>query len=197
MLRAGRREIDVAAGLGMLRGEDVVVHCALEEVGIFRVVLVCEEVFRELQHIVGVACLHALNARDELAVLAVGGKPLGYGVAAHGDGALRGDIGPKEAGRLAVLCRAVLLVCAGKAHNFGHLRVGVNVVDGRGAAVGHTREQPLVGISLGCFEIFCVACHLIGVGEHLVYASMLMAQYVLYLLVGESGNDIDTPVTGT
>ena len=178
----------------MLRREYVVVERALEEVGVARVVGVGEELLGELEHVIGVAGLYAFVAYDELTVLAVGGEPLAHGVAAHGYAAVAGHVVPEEAGCLAEVGGVVLLVGALEAKHFGHLRVGVHVVDGRGAVGGHAVEQPAVGVAAGGVEVALVAGHLVGVGKHLVDAAVLMAEDSLHLLVAEAGYEAHAPV---
>ena len=58
----------------------------------------------------------------------------------------------------------------------------------------HVVHHCLVGVSVGCDEVFLFTSHLIGIGKHLVDTAMLGVEHVLHLGIGEVADEVDTPV---
>ena len=88
-----RGEIDIAAGLGVLCGEDMVPHRVLIEVGITGICGAVEEHLRHLEHVVGIARLGTVELVDVTVGIGLGKEVLIDTVAADADGAVGGHVG--------------------------------------------------------------------------------------------------------
>ena len=154
--RTGRCEVDVAAVLGMLRREDVVERGQLKIVGIAGLRVAAVQRLRQLQHIVGVASLWAVDVVDEVHAGFLAGEMLTTAVAAESQRALASHHVPEE------LCGLVVGLVAGhlgytlEAHHLWHLRVGVHIVEVVNMLC-HRCQQTAVREPLGGIEILPVA----------------------------------------
>ena len=84
MTRTGWGEIHIAAMLRMLRREDVVEGSQLVVVGIACLWITAVQVFRQLQHVIGVTGLRTVNIVDEVRAGFLAGEVLAAGVTAEG-----------------------------------------------------------------------------------------------------------------
>ena len=193
MPRTGGCEIDIAAVLGMLGREDVVEHGALVEVCILSLRRHPEEVFRQLEHIVGVAGLRTVVVIDKIYAGCRAGEMLAAAVASECQRTVVRHRPPEVAAGLGIVGRVAELADAHESHCFRHLRVGVEIVQTVLVAC-EWLEDELVGIPLGRGEILFVASHCISIGEHLVHTALLVAHHLLHLRVAEIGSDVDAPV---
>ena len=195
-LRPERSEIDIAAGAGVLGGEDVVVHARLVEVCILAVMEGVEEILRELEHVVRVAALGAVQPFDVAVTIVLTQEMLLDGVATYAHGAVPGYVRPEVDG-----CRAELgssggrhLVDADETHVLGHLRIGMLSAQEIPVQRLHAVHHAHVAVSLGCLEVFLLTEHAVGIGQCLVHAAMLRPQYALQGIVAESAHHEDAPV---
>ena len=82
--RTGRCEVDITAMLRMLGRENVIEHCNLVEVAVGSVGICSVEKFGELQHIVGVARLGAVDVVHVVDAGFLGGEVFASAVSAEG-----------------------------------------------------------------------------------------------------------------
>ena len=149
---------------------------------------------RQLQHVVGVTGLGAVDVVDEVHTGILAGEMLAARVAAEGQRALPCDDVPEELGCFVVALIARMVADALEPHYLGHLRVGVHVVQ-TVHALHHRSEQPTMRETLGHVEILLLTARdAVGIVQHLVHATVLIAQHAFHLLVAEACRQVDGPV---
>ena len=177
----------------MLGGEDVVEERPLVEIGVARLRLQAVQVLRELEHIVRIAGLRAVDVADEVNAGVHAREVLPAAVAAEREAAPAGHVLPEPASRLEVALVAGELRDARKAHSLGNLRIGVHVIEDV-LVIAHGVQQQLVREAAGAVEIRLVAADRVRVGQHLVHAAVLVAEHPLHLFVVQPGGDPHRPV---
>ena len=180
--------------VGMLGGEYVIIESSLVKVGISGLGAHAEESLGEFEHIVGVARLGTFAVIH--ITLGIGGRRemLATAVAAYRERAVVYDSLPEKCGCLAIVGVARELGHTLIAHDFGHLGVGMPVVE-IVHSVAHAVKELVVGEASGRVEIFHFACHGIGIGIYLVHAAKLIIEHRLHLSVIKTSDDTKTPVT--
>ena len=147
------------------------------EVGIAGIVCTGAEHLAELQHVVGVAALWAVDNVDVAIGIGLGQEVFADAVAADADGAVLGHVPPEVLGSTqVVLGRSVLFADALEAYVLRHLRVGVAVVEERSVECLHAVEHRAVAEALGGGEVFFVAEELIGIDQRFVDAAVLAVE---------------------
>ncbi len=187
-------EIDVAARLGVLGGEDVVPGGVFIEIGILRLVRLVEKHLGELQHVVGVARLGTIEVVDVVLCIGGGEEVLAHAVSADADGAVLRHVLPEVVGGSLIGGAGVFLIDALEAYVFGHLGVGVLSVEEGGVECLHAAHHGLVAVFLGGIEVFAFAKQTVGVGERLVHTAVLPTENFLHLTVREVADHENTPV---
>ena len=180
----------------------MVKHGHLVEVAILAMGTVGKEVFGELEHVVGVATLGTVSHGDVVVGIAVLHEMLIHTVATQGHGAVLYHIGPEVFGRTPVIvnCQLCIVNClsllcqSDESDVLGYLRVGMLVAEEGGIDGLHIVHHCLVGVAVGCDEVFLFTGHLIGIGKHLVDAAMLGVEHILHLGIGEVADEVDAPV---
>ena len=173
----------------------MVPHRLLVEVGIASIARAVEHHLRELQHVVRVARLGAVQLVDVSVGILSGQEVLVDRVAADADGAVRGHVLPEVLGRLEVVGgRGVFLPDALHADVLRHLRVGVFAVEEGRRERLHALEHRPVGVFLRCVEVFLVAEELVGVEHRLVHAAVLRVEHALHVGVAQLRHYVDAPV---
>ncbi len=194
MLRPHRREVDEAAVLRVLRGQQVVEQRALDVVGVARLRVLAEQGLAQAHHVHAVAGLGALDLVEHR--LEVGGvvEMLLHAVAADGHRAPF-DHGLPEALRGRQPARlGAQLGQTREADHLGNLRVRVQAGE-RVFALEQRLQQGLVREAARQAQVarFVVA-ERGQVGEQLVHAAVLALQAGLHLRVAQAGGDALGPV---
>ena len=194
-LRTQGGEIDIATSLGVLGREDVVPHGLLVEIGILGIAGAVEQHLRELQHVVGVARLRTIGLVDIAIAVGSGEEVLVHRVATDADGAVGGHILPEVLGSGDIIGgSSVHLANTLHANELWHLGVGVLTIEERGVECLHAVEHRLVGVLLGCLQIFLVAKELVGIEQRLVHATVFAVEEAFEGLVINLGNKVGAPV---
>ena len=108
---------------------------------------------------------------------------LAAAVAAEGQRAVVNDGFPEEFCGPGKLFIAAQLGNALKTDRFGHLGIGVFVVQGV-SMFGHRVQQLPMRKAFGQLEVFIVAGDDADVGEYFVHTAVFLVQHALHLLVG-------------
>ena len=165
----------------------------LEEVGIAGFGVATMQILGELQHIVGVTALRTVDILHKVLTSLATGEVLTTTVAAKGQCALACYDIPEVGACSVVSLVATQLGYTLKTYHLGHLGVGMHVVEH--VATLHQRvQQAAMRESAGHIQIFLLASDGVGIGQHLVHATMLGIQRALHLSIGEIGCQVDGPV---
>ena len=146
-----------------------------------------EKHFRELQHVVGVAALRSVEVGHILLSLAVCEEVLGDAVATYAYGAVVGNIAPEVACRRGQSGVVACCQCCNtlEAYELRYLSVGMLTVEESAAVAltGALHAVHLIGVAvfLCDFEPFAVAKDMVGIGQHLVHASVFPSEDVLHV----------------
>ena len=179
--------------LRVLGRKDVVEHCALVEVAIGSIRIGAVEKLCELEHIVGVARFRSVDVVDIVDAGLLGREMLATAIATDGKRTLLRDNLPEILACVVPFCVAAEFGNALKSDHLWYLCVGMHVVEAV-LMVLHRSEQLTVSETSGTVEIALVASHGIGIGNHLIHASVLISQHTFHLFVAQFRRDIDSPV---
>ena len=80
-----------------------------------------------------------------------------------------------------------------KTHHFGHLGIGMHVVQYIDP-LRHRCEESSVGKTFGADDVFRVMCDGEGIGDHLIHSAVLIVEHPLHLLVCQTRREVDGPV---
>ena len=194
-------EVDVAARLRVLSGEDVVPHGLFVEVGILGGGLhighsrAVEEHLRKLQHVVGIARLRAVGLVDVTVAVGTCQKVLVDGVAANADSAVLRHVLPEVFGSDLVACGCcILLVDTFETNVFRYLGIGMLAIEEAGVQYLHAVEHGFVREFLGGRQVLLVAKQLVGIKQRLVHTAVLAVEKVLEIRIRNLSNEVDAPV---
>ena len=153
-----------------------------------------EQVFRKLEHVVGVAGLRAFHFGNEVCAGGLAGEVFATAVTTESHTAVIGHCFPKETCGVGIMGFATDLGYPLKADSLGYLGVGVLVVEVV-FALGHGIQDLTVRETSGRFQVGVMTGHLVGVGEDLVHAAVLIAQHLFHLIGRQAPGKVHSPVT--
>src|SRR5574344_935251 len=170
-------------------------HGVLIEVGILGIMCLVAEHLTEFEHIVGVAAFGTVEIVD--VAVAVGGREevFRHAVTAYTYGTVLCHICPEVIG-----CSGkgsgsgIILMDTFKTDVFGHLCIGVLIIQESGVEGLHTINHGLVTVLLGCREILGIAEKRIGIRHTLVHAAMFGSEQTLHIGVAHLAYHIHAPV---
>src|SRR5574344_2152807 len=150
----------------------MVEHRLLVEVCVFCIMTVGKEVFTQFQHVVTIAALRSIGVIDIVRTVSHGKEMLVNTVSSESQSAVLCHVGPKILSSLTVLRHnrlvssyTIFLCNALKTNVFWHLCIRVSVVK-KGGAVGlEPSDHCLMTVFLGCCDIFCISCYLVGIED--------------------------------
>ena len=170
--------------LRVLGRKDVIEHRTLVEVAIGRIRIGAVEELCELEHIVGVARLRTIDVVDIVDTGLLGREMLATAIATDGERTLLSDNLPEVLACIVPLFITTEFGNALESNHLWYLCVGMHVVE-TVLMVLHWSEQLTVSETSGAVEIALVASHGIGISNHLIHTSVLIAQHTFHLFVAQ------------